>query len=575
MSNDLPDDAPFTTEELTTEQIARLDIEDQIRYAIYNGNYTLGEIVEVSAFSKDWTTDLIEDMVKYDELIKRMPETASPFYMLPKDERPNRGLSKEERAKIHEKARAEYAAESMVGDAEDIKSTVGDMSDDTEETAETEDSDGDEPTTDETSSSSDAYADATTTMSDSTDDDTVEIDGDSHPDTADIEAAMDDHDGKLPVDRDYDWDEYRLDDDDVPDYVSANNEMEDIIAEIETRRETGKLAHFCISGPTGCGKTTLAERIAVEMGPGNKSAPVIEIHCHEGLRPSNILGIPTYVGDETWWIDGPGPKALLSSQEQPTVVILDEVNRTSSRTLGVLMSMLDHQCRLTLDGRGGETVEGNPMNLIVFSTMNEGEGYVVNSVDTAQKRRLGNKYYTDYIGMTSVKREAELIAERTPIDESIASTMVECANEIREKAQSDSAVSMGVPTSTMLDWARTAWAYRDHDTAKGPLVKSAERSVINPFFRGDDREEDTVTTTIESHVEDMEVDPEKVEDGSEMETTSEAVSEKADTIDVSDETFLICEECGWYEKAEDAPEETATLMTCPDCEGNVIPKEST
>lgn len=548
MTDELPDDAPYTTDELTNEQVARLDIEDQIRYAIYNGNYRLGDIVEVSAFSKDWTTDLLDDMVAFDEILKHT-DSAGPYYVLPEDERPNTSLDADERAEIHKEARAEYEAESMVGDADDIASMLTDDEDDTDE----------------------AYADATTSMSDTTDDDTVEMDAAEHPDTTDIKETMDDHGGKLPVDRDYDWDEYRLDAADVPEYVSANGEMEDIIAEIETRRETGKLAHFCISGPTGCGKTTLAERIAVDM-----NAPVIEIHCHEGLRPSNILGIPTYVGDETWWIDGPGPKALLSSQDQPTVVILDEVNRTSSRTLGVLMSMLDHQCRLTLDGRGGETVEGDPQNLIVFSTMNEGEGYVVNSVDTAQKRRLGNKYYTDYIGMSSVKREAELIADRTPVPEEIASTMVECANEIRKKATGDSAVSMGVPTSTMLDWGRTAWAYREHDTAKGPLVKAGERSVINPFFRGDDREEDTVTSAIESYMEGMEVDPELVdEDESEMETTSAAVSEEADTIDVSDETFLMCEECGWYEKAEDAEEHAATTMTCPECEANLIPKDAT
>jgi nitric oxide reductase NorQ protein len=556
------DEPPYTTDELSNDELAKLSIEDQIRYAIYNGNYRIGEIVEISAFSTDWTTDIVEDMVEYGDLNKGTDDRG-PFYTLP-ESKSNRELDGEERERIHETARAEYEAATMVGDPEDVSSALSDDESDA--------SANDAPT--DSTKIDGAYASAGEDMTrsdgtpDETDapvrDDTVDAD---RAEAEDVRDAIAEHGGLLPVDRRYDWDEHQLDSDEVPDYVSANGEYDDIVQEIETRRETGKLPHFNISGPTGCGKTTLAERIAVDM-----NAPVFEIHCHEGLRPSNLLGMPTYVGDETWWIDGPAPKALLCSQERPTVVILDEVNRTSSRVLGVLMSMLDHQARVTLDARGGESVQGDPMNLIVFSTMNEGEGYVVNSIDTAQKRRLGNKYYTDYIGMNDPTAESDLIAERTPISREVAIELVETANSIREKADSDSAVSMGVPTDTILDWAATAWAYRDHKTAKGPLVKAGERAVLNKFFRGDDREEDTVRTTIEDHLEGMPIDPEEKKSGASV--MSEEVADD-DTIDVSDETYLMCEECGWYNRAEDAPDEAATTMSCPECSSAIIPKEST
>lgn len=555
----MTDDAPYTTEELSEQEIAKLDIEDQIRYAIYNGHHRIGEIVEVSAFSKDWTTDIVDDMVAFDDLVKGTDDSG-PFYMLPEER--NSGLDSDERQELHEKARHEYEAETIVGDPDDVAAAMGETEPDMSASA-SEDTDS-------------AYASAGEAMTRSDGEVPDDPDAPSRDDTVDAEraeaedvrAALGEHGGLLPVDRRYDWSEMRLDESDVPDYISANGEYEDIVQEIETRKETGKLPHFNISGPTGCGKTTLAERIAVDM-----NAPVFEIHCHEGLRPSNLLGMPTYVGDETWWIDGPAPKALLSSQEQPTVVILDEVNRTSSRVLGVLMSMLDHQARVTLDARGGETVEGKPQNLIVFSTMNEGEGYVVNSVDTAQKRRLGNKYYTDYIGMNDPTAESDLIAERTPLSRETAIEMVECANSIREKADSDSAVSMGVPTDTMLDWAATAWAYKDHTTSKGPLVKAGERAVLNKFYRGDDREEDTVRTTIEDHLEGMPLDPEDV-DEDEMSVMSDDVAEDDDTISVSDDTYLMCESCGWYNRAEDASDDVATTMTCPECSDPVIPKDS-
>lgn len=543
---------PYTTEELSSDEIAKMDIEDQIRHAIYNGRYRLGEIVELSAFSKDWTTDIIEDMVEFGDLEKGTDDSG-PFYTLPESEDINRGLDEDERAEIHEEARKEYEAETMVGDFADVSAAIDG------ETTDATDFDGSAGGIDG------AYGEAASAMSDDRDsDDTVTVET---ADDEDVREALAEHGGLLPVDRRYDWDEQTLDEDEVPEYISANGEYEDIVNEIETRRETGKLPHFCISGPTGCGKTTLAERVAVDM-----DAPVFEIHCHEGLRPSNLLGMPTYVGDETWWIDGPAPKALLCSQERPTVVILDEVNRTSSRVLGVLMSMLDHQARVTLDARGGESVEGDPMNLIVFSTMNEGEGYVVNSVDTAQKRRLGNKYYTDYIGMSDPTREADLIADRTPLDQTVAYEMVECANDIRSKADSDSAISMGVPTDAMLDWAATAWAYREQDPDKGPLVKAAERSVLNKFYRGDDREEDTVRSTITSHLEDMPIGGD--DDSEETSVMDEEVADEDETISVSDETYLMCESCGWYATSEEADDEVATTMTCPECSDPVIPKDS-
>lgn len=544
MSDEL---TPFTTDELDEREIAEFSIDDQIRYAIYNGNYRLPDIVEISAFDDEWTADIIDEMVEEGALEKKT-DMHGPFYEL-STEQMDTGLDDDERSEIHAEARRKYESRSAIGDADDIDAIRTDPSIET----------------------IDGYADATETMSDATDDTITEPE--KVPSEAEIGEALDDHGGMLPVDRDFDWDKHRLHNDDVPDFISANGEYDDIKLEIETRKETGKLPHFCIAGPTGCGKTTLAERIALDMGPGDESAIVIEIHCHEGLRPSNLLGMPTYVGDETWWVDGPVPKALLASQDQPVVVILDEVNRTNSRTLGVLMSMLDHQCRVTLDARGGEVITGNPMNLIVFSTMNEGEGYVVNPIDVAQKRRLGNKFYTDYIGMSDFDAEVDLITERTPIGEYAATELVECANAIRSKANSDSAISMGVPTDAMLDWASTAWAYRDQDIDKGELVKAGERAILNKFYRGDQTEENTVRETIHSFLEGMSVDAEWGDD--EMASVAEAVEDEEDVISVSEETYLMCEDCGWYELTDDADDEVARTMTCPECTGPVIPKETT
>ena len=584
MTDESTDDAggsepPYTTDELSESAITTLDIEDQIRYAIYNGNFRLGEIVEVCAFSREWTQDILEDMVEEESLVKET-DSDGPYYMLPEGERPDsEGISEEEIDEAHEKALRERQLDGIIGDSRDIEAVL-DYSSPTDTSSEAsyglsaatasdvgpdfEADSGPEP--DVEVRSADDPPEWYRRMDENRDELPHPL-----PDWEEIVRTKRNHGGQLPVDRNYDWESEKLDPTDVPEFIDPDGMYEDIVLEIEDRRETGKLAHFCISGPTGCGKTLCGENIAVNM-----RAPAIVINCHEGLRPDNLLGMPTYVGDETWWVDGPATKALLASRERPVVLILDEVNRTTSRTLGVLMSILDHQCSVTLDARGGESVEGDPMNLVVFSTMNEGSGYVVNKVDTAQKRRLGNKYKVDYIGIHDARKEADLIAERTPISKKVAMEMVECANEIRTKASGDSEIDMGVPTDTMLDWAATAWSYRNQSTEKGALVKAAERAVINKFFSTDSTEEDTVTSTIESFLEGMPITDDgsdSDETGSEMEPTKEAVDEGSE-IEVSDEMYLFCKACGWYERGEDVEEDTSVSMTCPECEGVLVPKET-
>jgi nitric oxide reductase NorQ protein len=422
-------------------------------------------------------------------------------------------------------------------------------------------------------------------------------------DEKDVSEAAAENGGQIPVDRDYDWAAHKLDPSSVVDYVDSNGEYGDIRTEIEMRGEIGKLPRFRMTGPTGCGKTTLGEAMAVEM-----DAPCFTVECHDGLRPNNLLGMPTYVGDETWFVDGPVTKALLASQaaNDPTTdfdevfLIFDEVNRTTARTLGVVMSALDHRGEVTLNARGGETVSGDPMNLVVISTMNEGDGYITNPIDRAQKRRFGNTYPVDYIGMNDTTKEVDLIADQTPVRVSVARKMVNAANEIREKAQTDdSPIEMGVPTSEMLDWARSAWAYRERPCDGGPVMKAARRTLLNTFY-DDGRAADVVTTTFESYVRGLELnesdDDESESDDDEAKSLGElfgggdsdetddsddalgGASEDDDAYDtdisVSDETWLMCGACGFSEKATDAEDEVVTTMMCPACDESLRPMDA-
>lgn len=520
---------PMTEEPLTEREIAKMSPEDQVRYAIANGCHQPDEIGEVTQVSVGWTKDVLEEMADAGAVEQTETDDAV-FFDLPEAETPELIEGRAERKPSIDDRAGDDTVDGMEADEEDVK-----------------------------------------------------------------EAARD-HGGEIPVDRDYDWEGEILDPDSVADYVDSNGEYADMLAEIENREVVDKLPRFRVPGPTGCGKTTAGEALSVEL-----DAPCFIIECHDGLRPNNLLGMPTYVGDETWFVDGPVTKALLASKaaNDPTTdfdevfLIFDEVNRTTARTLGVVMSALDHRGEVTLNARGGETVSGDPMNLVTVATMNEGDGYITNPIDRAQKRRFGNTYPVDYIGVNDMDAEVKLLKENTPIYENIAREMVRAANEIRKKADEDgSPVEMGVPTSNMLDWAKTAFVHKDRAAEGGPVMKAARKAVVDTFYAENERERKVVVQTLETHVRGMDVvDRSKDDDEIESDDDDESLgdlfgsdedddspSEDDDAYDpeisVSDETFLVCDECGFYEEAGAVDEEVSMTMTCPECEEKLEPMES-
>ncbi len=538
MNKKIADEFPYTSEGVSASALVRESVTDQIRYAVFNGYTRVGEVAASVPVGDSLAKRVIDEMVADGKLVEN-EDRRGMFLTLPDGVTASTTTEAEIEA-IHATARAAWEKAPEHGDSTDKLARMTEvMTDDT--------SGGLKPSTSERPG-----------------DDTV-----AGPEASrdDVAEAMSEHGGMLPVDRDYNWDADRLNPDTVADYVEADTEYQDMMKEIEDRRETGKLPRFRWTGPTGCGKTTAGENVAVDM-----DAPCFIVECHDGLRPNNLLGMPTYVGDQTWWVDGPITKALLASQDQPVVLIFDEVNRTTSRTLGVIMSALDHRASVTLNARGGETVMGDPENLITFATMNEGDNYVVNQIDVAQLRRFGNTFEADYIGQYNLDREAELVSERTPVSHDVATEMIRAANAIRDQANRQrSQVAMGLPTSSVLDWARTAYSYRDDDCDGGPLMKAAHRTFLNTFYNGD--QFDTVRTAVESHVRGMKL--------AETETTDDSigVAESTDpaydtSIDVADDSYLLCESCGYFEEVAEADDEVAMTMECPDCSDPLTPKEA-
>lgn len=363
--------------------------------------------------------------------------------------------------------------------------------------------------------------------------------------------TVDDFEGDdvMPVARNYDWD--ALVPEETVEYLPHDGELDELSALIETRETIGQPVRALIGGPTGCGKTTLAEYIAAENG-----WPLFTIQGKYTMREKDLLGSPLIIGGETRWTDGILTKALLASADRPVVLLVDEANRARAQAKSVLFSALDHRAEVTLDGgRGGELIDGDAMNLIVIATINEGDGYMVEQMDLAEKRRFGAKWNVDYLGIEYPDREAGLVAERSGVSTTFARALVDAANSIRQTATDPtSKIGSGVPTSAVISWAGAARAFEDAGLSN-PVVRAGNAQVVRPFYGDDDRVADEVGSIIKSHLDGAPVDAEAF-------------------AAWNDDELAVCDDCGFSCSRIEADERGLMLDGCPDCDGELRLAES-
>jgi MoxR-like ATPase len=224
-----------------------------------------------------------------------------------------------------------------------------------------------------------------------------------------------------------------------------------------------------VEGPAGVGKTELAKSVATAVG-----AELVRLQCYEGLDEARALYEWNYkkqllriqaAGDQAWdkthddiFTDEfllTRPLLTAITREQPTVLLVDEVDKTDVEVEGLLLEVLS-DFQVTIPELGTIVAVRRPYVVLTSNASRE--------LSEALKRRC-LYLHLDY---PDAERELEIIHGQVPgLDERIARQVVDTVGRLR-----DLDLKKAPSIAESVDWARTLVALEIRDLDEHAVLET-------------------------------------------------------------------------------------------------------
>ncbi|NMY91878.1 AAA family ATPase [Pseudomonas oryzihabitans] len=224
---------------------------------------------------------------------------------------------------------------------------------------------------------------------------------------------------------------------------------------------------LALVGPTGAGKTSVVEQVAVRM-----RYPVRKISAHSRMEMPELIGqmslqCDPVTGDQQT-VFAHGPLAL--AMKEGSIFLLDEADVLDPAVMAGLNAVLEGGA-LVLPENRGEVIMPHPNFRFVITGNTKGQGDETGLYAGTLAQNLASWDRCRVLEVSYMIREEELdVLQATlpQIDATILSTMIDVANEVRkqfignpdqELQAGQSGLTVTFSTRTLLRWARIATTY--------------------------------------------------------------------------------------------------------------------
>lgn len=231
------------------------------------------------------------------------------------------------------------------------------------------------------------------------------------------------------------------------DYLFEKNLLSDILGWIMIGGDDGLL----LSGPTGCGKTSVIEQIYARL-----NMPLQSVNGHDKLETPDLIGHQTFIDGDLVFQHGP----LALAMKYGHGFILNEMDYLDPGTAAGLNQILDGGM-LTIPENGGEVIHPAEGFRFIATANTNGGGDLTGRYLGTQQQNLAwmDRFWVvecDYMDPT--QEEALLRGEAPGVPTEYLDQMVGVGNEIRRLFMGDNssegALEVTMSTRTLLRWGR-------------------------------------------------------------------------------------------------------------------------